>query len=89
MSNLYLLAARVMSGPVHAKIEVTQLSKLLTDIYGAIRDLVTPIALIAMGACGVVWIISSVYMAGALVGMITNGIGGNATGAMISNIGLM
>jgi len=106
MNNLYLLAARVMSGPVHAAIDVSQISALLTSIYDAIKTLVTPIALIAMGACGIIWIISSdmqsvaqakkwllrigigliiVYMAGAIIGMITNGVGGNAAGAMISS----
>lgn len=110
MNNLYLLAARVMSGPVNAAIDVSQISSLLTSIYDAIKTLVTPIALIAMGACGIIWIISSdmqsvaqakkwllrigigliiVYMAGAIVGMITNGVGGSGTGAIISGAGLM
>jgi len=110
MNNLYLLAARVMSGPVNAAIDVSQISALLTSIYDAIKTLVTPIALIAMGACGIIWIISSdmqsvaqakkwllrigvgliiVYMAGAIIGMITNGVGGSGTGAIISGAGLM
>lgn len=108
MNNLYLLAARIMTSPVNAAIDVSNIKALLESIYTAIRDLVTPIALIAMGACGIIWIISSdmqsvaqakkwllrigiglviVYMAGALVGMITNGVN-SGTGAIVGS-GLM